>query len=571
MKKLTYLALFTFAALALSSCGGINKMKEMSAKEFYKVTPDPLEEKGGIVNMNVEVKYPANYFNKKAILSVTPVLKYAKGETAYTPKVFQGESVQANNQKIAYATGGTASLSGQVPFNEDMMKSEFIVRVEAELKGKKIPFGEFKLADGVMATAKLVMVDPKPVMVPDKFQRVIPESMMADLLYVINRADIRPSELKAEDWVKAMDYIKKASADAKIDLKGLEVSSYASPDGAVDLNDKLAQKREGSATDLLSKELKKSKVAEASNDGFIAKKYTAEDWDGFKKLMESSSIQDKELILRVLSMYSDPVVREKEIKNISAAFKVIADEILPQLRRSKLVISTDLVGYSDEELKGLWASNPDVLKVEEILYTATLFTDLNTKLAIYEKAAQNFPADYRGKLNAGYVNVLLGNADAAKADLDKAKEIQNTDAVNNNLGCVALLKGDQTKAQELFTASMGAGPAVNYNLGIIKLQQGDYDAAANYFGNVDEFNTALVKYLKKDLDGALATLGRAQKDSAKKDYLKAIVVGKQGKDDLFFECLRLAFAKDASLKDRAKVDIEFAKYAENETFKGLIK
>ena len=546
-------------------------MKEMSAKEYYKVSPEILEEHGDQVAMKIDVKYPAKYFNKKATLSVTPILKYEKGETAYPAKVFQGEGVQGNNQAISFATGGTATMSGTVPFTEDMMKSELLVRVEADLKGKKIPFGDFKLADGVVATPKLVMIDPKPVMIGDKFVRIVPESMMADILYVINRADIRASELKKAEWVKVMNFISKANADAKIDLKNLEVSAYASPDGAVELNDKLAQKREGSASEYLTKELKKSKVQKVSDAGFISKKYTAEDWDGFKKLMESSNIQDKELILRVLSMYSDPVVREKEIKNIAAAYKTIADEILPQLRRSKLTVNTDMVGYSDDELKGLWASNPDVLKLEEILYTATLFTDLNTKLAVYKKTSANYPTCFRAANNAGYVNLLLGNTDAAKADFERAKELKSSDVVNNNLACVALMNGDVAGAQELFTASMGAGPEVNYNLGIIKVIQGDYDAAANYFGNTDEFNTALVKYLKKDSDGALATLGRVEKDFAKKDYLRAVIAAKQSKDELVFESLRLAFAKDSALKKRAVVDIEFAKYFANDVFKGLVK
>jgi tetratricopeptide (TPR) repeat protein len=571
MKKLTYLALFTFAAFAISSCGGLNKMKEKAADVSYKVTPEILEEHGDQVAIKIDVKYPAKYFNKKATLTATPILKYEKGETAFTPKSVQGESVQANNQKIAFKTGGSVSYAASVPFTEDMMKSQLVVRVEAELKGKKLPFEDYKLADGVIATPKLVMIDPKPVLVADKFQKIMPESMMADILYVINRADIRASELKKEEWKKVMEYINKVNADAKADLKGLEVSSYASPDGAVDLNDKLAQKREGTASQYIEKELKKSKVEQIAQEGFLAKKYTAEDWEGFKKLMESSTIQDKELILRVLSMYSDPVVREKEIKNIASAYKAIAEDVLPQLRRSKLTVNVDKVGYTDEELKGLWVSDPDTLSLEEILYTATLFTDLNTKLAVYNKAGVNYPTCFRAKNNAGYVNILLGKTEDAKKNLTQAKELQNNDVVNNNLGCVALMSGDLAKAQELFTASMGAGTVVNYNLGIIKVIQGDYDAAANYFGNTDEFNTALVKCLKKDFDGSLATLGRIQKDFAKKDYLRAVVAAKQSKDELVFESLRLAVAKDSALKNRAKVDIEFAKYFDSEVFKGIVK
>ncbi len=519
----------------------------------------------------MDVKYPAKYFNKKAILNVTPVLKYDGGETAFAVKALQGESVQGNNQSISYATGGSVSYTGSVPFNESMMKSELVVRAEAELKGKRLAFPDYKIADGVIATPMLVMIDPKPVMVGDNFKRIIPESVMADILYVINRADVRTSELKKEDIVKLQEFLTSASADPKIDVKNLELSAYASPDGPLSLNDKLAQKRESTANTYIEKELKKSMAQKATQPGFINKKYTAEDWDGFKTLMEKSDIQDKELILRVLSMYSDPVVREKEIKNISQAYKIIAEKILPDLRRSKFIVNVDNIGYSDDELKGLFQSSPDSLKLEEILYTATLYSDLKTKLAVYQKAVDNFPTCFRAINNVGYIYVLLGDPANAKPAFEKAKALKNSDIVNNNLGVVALMNGQVDNAEGLFTASMGAGAVVNYNLGIIKVIKGDYDAAAKYFGNTDEFNTALVKYLKKDNEGALATINRIEKDFAKKDYLKAIIAAKQDKSDLVFESLRLAFAKDASLKNRAKVDMEFAKYFENDVFKGLVQ
>jgi hypothetical protein len=571
MKKLNFLVLFTFIALLLSSCGGLNKMQEMAADVSYTVTPELLEEHGDKVELKIDVKYPAKYFNKNAVLTATPVLVYENGETEYAPRVLQGEKVEANNQVILFATGGSAEYFGVVPFVDDMMKSDLVIRVTASIKEKSVEFEDYKIAEGVIATPKLVMVDPKPVMVGDKFERIIPESYMADIHYLINRAEVRSKELKQEDIEGMKAFLEEANANDRVDLKGIELSAYASPDGALELNDKLAQKREATADQYLEKELKTIKVDKVKEDGFVTKTYTAEDWDGFKKLMEASNIQDKELILRVLSMYSDPVVREKEIKNISKAFEAIAEEILPELRRSKFIVNADKIGYSDDELKALWKSDPDTLNLEEILYTATLFEDLDTKLAVYTKASENFPKCFRAINNVGYVNILKKDADAAEKALEKAKAMKENDIVNNNLGAVALLKGDVEKAEELFTASMGAGAVVNYNLGIINVIKGDYDKAASYFGNTDEYNTALVKYLKKDTEGAMATLNNVKCECALKYYLKAVLAADLDQDELVMESLRTAISKKAELKDRAKVDMEFAKYFENAAFKSIVE
>ena len=569
MKKFNYLALFTVAAIALSSCSGLNKMKDKASDVSYNVTPEVLETHGDKVAVKIEARYPAKYFNKKATLTAVPVLKYEAGETAFASKTLQGESVQANNQVVNFTTGGSVSHSAEVGFKDEMMKSKLYIRATAELKGKSLQFDDYPVADGVIATPKLVMVDPKPVMISDKFQRIVPDSYTASILYIINRFDVRRTELTKDEIKMLSDYIAKAQANERIDMKGAEISAYASPDGPLDLNEKLSKNRQGTAENYLTAQLKKEKVEDPK--GIISAKYTAEDWDGFKKLMEKSEIKDKELILRVLSMYSDPVVREKEIKNLSQAYEIIAKEILPQLRRSKLTVNTELIGLSDEELKSAWKNDPASLKEEEILYTATLYSDLSEKLAVYKKAGELYPDCLRAFNNEGYVLVLMGEADKAQKAFEKAKSLKDSDIINNNLGVAALMKGDIAKAEPLFTASTGAGAAVvNYNLGIIKIMQGDYDAAANYLGNTDEYNTALVKLLKKDFDGALATINRVEKDFAKKFYLKAVIAAKQGKDELVFESLRLALAQDASLKNRAKVDMEFAKYFENNVFKGLV-
>ena len=482
-------------------------MVDNSATVKYDVKPSPLETHAGQVEVTIKTQFPEKYFNKKAVVTATPILKYEGGQTAFEPTVLQGEKVEANNKVIPYA-GGDYTYTGKIAYKPEMMKSELVVEMSAQIKDKTpIPIPGIKIADGVIATSTLVKVDPKAVLLADNFQRVTSEAYNAEILYLINQADIRSNQLKKEDVVDLQDKLKAANADSLKQIKGAKISSYASPDGPYDLNEKLSDKRGTTAEKYLATTLKKLKIQGSDVQGFLNSVNTAEDWDGFKKLMEASNIQDKDLILRVLSMYSDPAVRDKEIKNISAAYDVIKVEVLPKLRRSQLFINVDDIGYSDQELMDLAKTDPDKLKIEEILHAAALTNDLNEKLAIYKVAAKNFPQDPRCFNNVGYVDLLLGNTADAKTAFEQAKAIKDSDVEKNNLGAVALMDGDLATAEQLFTSAMGAGDVVNYNMGIIKIKQGDYTAAVNYFGNKPSFNAALAQLLNKDADKAIATLG----------------------------------------------------------------
>jgi tetratricopeptide (TPR) repeat protein len=574
MKKLK-LNLLTLgvASIILSSCGGLNKMVENSKAVKYEVIPSPLETNGGEVAVTIKTTFPEKYFNKKAVVTATPILKYEGGQTEFEPTVLQGEKVEANNKVISYA-GGDYSYSGKIAYKPEMLKSELVVEMSAQIKTKtpvKIP--GIKIADGVIATSTLVKIDPKAVLVGDKFQRVTPESYNAEILYLINQSDVRNSEMKKEDIKKLQNQLTVASkANDKVAVKGAKISSYASPDGPMDLNEKLSGKRGEAAEKYLISELKKLKIQGYDVQGFLSKMATAEDWDGFKKLMEASSIQDKELVLRVLSMYSDPAVREKEIKNIAEAFNEIKDKVLPQLRRSQMFVNVDNIGLSDEQIIALAKSKPDTLKLEEILYAATLTKDMNEKASIYQVAAKNFPTEFRPINNLGYVYLQMGKTADAKAAFEAAKAIENNDVVKNNLGAIALMDGDIAKAEELFTSAMGAGDVVNYNLGIIKIKQANYPAAVNYFGNKPSFNAALAQLLNKDTDKALTTLGElGESTDAIVYYLKAVAGARGGKEDVVLNNLRRAVELDASLKAYAKKDAEFLKYAANEGFTAIVQ
>lgn len=577
-RSISYFAFFLAGILLLSSCGSLDKMKKAAGGIKYEATPNPLELKGTDVTVaSVKVNYPPKFFMKKAVVQITPVLQYAGKEVALEPFTVQGESVEGNNPKIKYLEGGsyTSNAFKPITYTDDMAISTLVLKSEAWFAGKetkKLALPDVKVADGVLASQKLVMIDPRPISMGDKFVRTTSDSYQSEILYVINKSDVRSSETKKDGIKKLEEYITATKSDPSKQLKGIEISAYASPDGPMDLNTKLSKARQGTANDFLKKELKKAKISDTDKADLWSLMNTPEDWDGFKALMEQSDIKDKELVLRVLSMYQDPAVREKEIKNMSKTFEVIAEKILPQLRRSKITAKVDMVGHSDDEIKALFQSNPDSLKLEELLYAGgKLFTDNATRLAVYQKAAQKFPDCVRAWNNVGYVYVLMNKPADAKAAFEKAQAIKDLDIVKNNLGVCALMQGDMETASNLFTAVAQNVDVANYNNGIIQLVKGNYDVALKYFGNTPEFNTALAKLLNKDVEGAMSTLNNVKSEDAKVYYLKAIIGARSDNTEVIFNNLRTAVGKDASLKAKAKNDLEFGKYFTNDTFKSIVE
>jgi Flp pilus assembly protein TadD len=565
---LSYLATL-LAAIVLGSCSGLNKMKDKASGVQYSANPQVLESKGGEVEVTVTGKFPPKYFNKKAVLEVTPVLKSASGETAFKSIKVQGESVQGNDKAINYTNGGDFTYTDKVPYSPAMKVSTLEVRAKGSLKKTAVDFPGIKIGDGVIATEFLVVKDPRAISMADKFQRETPESYEADIKFLINKADVRATETKKEELKNFNTTFASVKQDSSKQIKDLTISAYASPDGSLELNENLAEKRKESANKYFAGELKKRKLNKEVDENIFKYLTTPEDWDGFKTLLEKSDVRDKELILRVLSMYSDPVVREREIKNISAAFEEVKDKILPELRRSKLILNVNAVGKSDEQLTSIAASDPQSLNIEELLYAASLTSDMNQKLNIYQAAATKYADDVRAKNNVGYALINLNRLDEAKTALEGAKAVQDNDVVKNNLGVVAMKQGDLKAAEELFTSAMGAGETVSYNLGIIKIIQGKYADAINYFGNTNEVNAALAKLLAKQNDAALSTLNNIKSEDAIVYYLRAIVGARTSNTDMLYNNLRIAAGKSAELKANAKTDMEFGKYFNEDTFKSI--
>ncbi|MGE4568597.1 MAG: tetratricopeptide repeat protein [Bacteroidales bacterium] len=573
MKKVHLILLMAFAvtvAFTASGCSGLKKMRKKADTVQYTTNPNPLEVHGGVVAVDVAVNYPKRYFAKKVTLDATPVLKYSAGSKDLQKFAAQGQKVRGNNKVIVKKTGGTVNYSDKFAYTPDMQASELFAQIVGSKKKKSLEFPQVKLADGIIATSQLLSVAPKPVIGKDTYKRITEDAIEGQIMYQINRAEVRKSELQGESIQKLKEEMAAAKANERVEIKGAQVLAYASPDGAFDFNANLSDKRKGTAQSVFVKELSAAKIAENSGDDFLQLLNTPEDWEGFKTLMEQSSIKDKELILRVLSMYSDPEVREREIKNLSAAFTEIKDQILPQLRRSRLRLNLNIIGLSDDEIREISKTNPSALKIEEILYAATLTQDLKEKAAIYEAAVKSYPNDWRTKNNLGAIYLQSGRVADAESLFAAARQLKDDAAVQNNLGAVAMVKGDFAKAEELYNAAAGAGAEVNYNKGMLNVSKGKYSEAITLFGNEADVNAALAKLLAKDNNGALTILNSIQNPSPLAYYLKAVVGARTANADLVYTNLREA-SKDAALKARAKSDFEFIKYANDATFKSIVQ
>jgi tetratricopeptide (TPR) repeat protein len=407
-----------------------------------------------------------------------------------------------------------------------------------------------------------------PLSLKDTYQRIVPEQKVADILYSINRADIKTSELKAADITALKDYVAMTALNDRMAVKGFTTSSYASPDGPLTLNEKLSVERGKAAEKYLKKEY--GKMPELTN--LFSSKTTAEDWDGFKTLVQESSLADKDLILRVLSMYQDPVVREKEIKNMSTAYLALADEILPQLRRSKFIVDVDLIGLSDEEIRAAIKSDASALSYEQMLYAATLTTDVNEQLKYYEMATVKDPKDYRAWNNVGWAYLNMGKADEAMVAFEKAKALKNDDVVKNNMGFAALLKEDFKGASEYFGSMSAATPESKFGLGTIALHDGKYDQAVNLLGDKPSMNLALAQLLKGDINKAKTTMDAVPPcKCGAPSYLKAVIAARLDNKDGVLNNLREAIGYNTDWKNYAMTDLEFAKYFTDDAFIALTK
>ena len=536
------------------------------AAEYIKADPQPLELVAGKVPVTISATIPPKWFPKNATLKVIPVLRYDNGEAWGKSFDYQGEKVAGNALVIPQNTGANVTMNTSFDYIPAMQTSELYLTFSAKVGKKEVALPDIKIGDGVLATASLLNAGSEiPAISPDKFQRIIKEAYDADIMFLIQQAELRASELKKStlsDWKGVV-----ANADqAPNQNVDVEISAYASPDGGFTLNEKLAEKREQNTNKYLSQELKKAKI-----DVPVNAKYTAQDWEGFKALVEKSNIQDKQLILSVLSMYKDSEQREKEIKNLSSVFSVLADEILPQLRRSRLTANIEIIGKSDEQIAQIAASDPKSLTVEELLYAAAIANNNTTKETIYKKATELYSSDFRGFNNLGVIDFQNGKIANAESNFNKALSLSNNSPETNfNLGLISLTKGDIAKAQQFLGKASGVSE-LNSALGLIAVANGNYSQAVSSFGNSASNNSALAQILTKDYSKAQATLNAVKNPDATTSYLKAIVAARTNNLNDVVTNLTQAVKLDPSLAKKAGNDLEFVKYVTNPNFVNLIK
>lgn len=563
MNKKQIISSFLLVSL-IALITGCSSLKPL-ATDYVKAEPQPLELVAGKVPVTINATFPQKWFAKKATITVIPVLRYDGGEAWGNSYVFQGEKATGNGQVISYKEGGNVTMHSSFDYTPAMMSSQLYLTFKAKLGKKEVSLPDMKIGDGVLATAALLDAgSEEPAIAPDKFQRIIKEHYDADILFLIQRAEIRSSELRKEsvqDWKGIVENANQAP-NQNVDV---EISAYASPDGGYKLNEKLAGQRESNTKTTISKDLKKAKI-----DVPINAHYTAQDWEGFKTLVQKSNIQDKELILRVLSMYNDSEQREREIKNISSVFSVLADEILPQLRRSRLTANIEIIGKSDEEITALSKSNPRSLNVEELLYAATLTNDLTEQSRIYNEATKLYPNDARAFNNAGVTEYLAGNVLNAEKLFNQANKLQQgLPEVNLNLGFISLVKEDKAQAEQYFGNASGVAQ-LNAARGHLAVLNGNYNQAVTAFNDTKSNNAALAQILAKDYNKASNTLKAVANPDATTSYLKAIVGARTNNLNEVTTNLAQAIKLNPNLASKALKDVEFSKYITNRDFLNIV-
>ena len=556
MKKTMLLSVVAMAML--TSCGG--GLKSLSADNF-KVVPNPLETEGGQVQATINGMFPEQYMNRKAVITVIPELRYVKDGMQQAVKgqsaTFQGEKVMGNDQTISYLLGGHYTMKTAFPYEPAMQQSDLYLTFDAKVGNKAVKVPAVKVADGIIATSELyhqTVASAQPCVAQDAFQRVTEQRYDANIKFLIQQAELRKSELQSnsvQDFVRLLQQI--ARDQEGLNLSSVEISAYASPDGGVKLNEQLATKRQQNTESYVRQQLKDAKL-----EGGISSEYTAQDWEGFQELVRASNIPDKEVILRVLSMYQDPQEREQQIKNMSAGFKELAEGILPELRRARMTINYEVIGRDDEQIFNQYRQDASKLSVEELIYAASIAPTDTEKEDILKTTARLYTQDGRAYNNLGTLAMQQGKNDEARRYFQQAQAVQQLPETSANLGLLALQQGDTQTAENLIAKSAGAN-GLGEALGNLHLAQGNYALAQQDFGYRSSNSAALAQLLNKDYARAQQTLKNVKNSDAMTDYIAAIVQARQDNYDAAASFLRSALQKDPSLRQYADKDLELKK------------
>lgn len=558
-KKFYYLAL-GIAVLGMTGC---SKKLAQFQSNYFTTIPTPLETVGETVPGTVKGNIPAKFMLKNAKVTATPVLQWATGLDSYNeasaqPVIFQGEDVRANGQVINYMNGGVVNIPFNIAYQPAMAKSTLYLDFSVDQNGKIYTLPRVKVGEGVLATSTLASAKTiTPAIAKDNFEKVITEKYSADIHFLINQANIRANQTDKADYIDLNKKLIEANAAPNQEIAGITINSYASPEGSLEFNTKLAEQREANTTKLIEGQLNKDKITEF---GELTASFTPEDWAGFEQLVEKSNIQDKDLILSVLKLYPDPVEREREIRNLSSVFNELADQILPQLRYSRVMATINTLGKSDQELLNLFNTDPTKLTEDEMLYLATLTNDNMKKMEVYNRAAELHARDYRTYNNLGVTQYIAGDYDGALANFDYAHRLNSSAKEPElNMGIVSLLKNEYAKANEQLGQAAGL-PEYGDAMGVYYLEKGDLQNAIRSFGSLKTNNAALAQILNKDYSAASNILNGIKNPDATTYYLQAIVGARTNNMNAVINNLRQAIRLDNKYLTRAQNDLEFARY-----------
>ncbi len=555
MRKVFSFILFSAVAVLLSSCS--SKLGDLSADNFT-VTPNPLEAQAGEVPASIAGVFPEKYLKKNAVVTVIPELRYGNNEVAQGEgQTFQGEKVLGNDQTISYRLGGRYTMNTSFTYVPAMLSSDMYLTFQAKVGKKSVSIPDVKVAVGVIATSELykqTLLADGGVLAPDSFQRITQQKQEAKIRFLVNQANIRKSELESnsvKDFVAMLHQIN--DDQERLNIQNVEIQAYASPEGGFEFNNKLSQKRQDITEDYVHSTLKGTSL-----DPNIDAHYTAQDWEGFKELVAVSNIQDKDVIIRVLEMYSDPEERERQIRNMSEGFQELATGILPELRRSRMIINYETIGRSDEELMKQYSDDPSRLSVEELLYTATLVDNNADKTAIYKKTTELYPSDARAYNNLASMAMIDGDVSKAKDYLDEAIKVNPDQAEPYaNRGLLELIDGDKEKAEADIAKATTLGD-VSYAQGVLEISKGNYSSAVDLLKGDNTNTLALAQLLNKDYSGAVETLDNATSKDGLNSYLHAIVAARRDNKYAANSYLKQALEQDPSLEEYASKDLELA-------------
>ena len=571
MKRLLFVTSVVAFGLVMGACNDLKKMAANADDINYSVNPKVLEVHNGQVAVNITGNFPEKYFRKKVSATLTPTLVWDGGEKALTPIYVQGEKISGNGQVIKYKPGGAFSYNDKFDYSPEMRRSKLVLKITAVKGTKEAEFDPEDIAEGIVATPELVKLTAgKSSSAASNFKKDNAASKIAAINYDKNKAEIKSSETKKSEIAEMQKYIKESKDNDRVRFDGVELKSYASPEGTQEINKKVSNDRSNSASKFAKNEFKGVNGADGSN--FFKSLVTEEDWEGFKTAVQNSNLADKDMIIRVINMNSDPDKREEEIRNMKSTFDELEKEVLPSLRRSEIVINVTNIGKTDDEIAKAFKEDPSKLSFTEIMHYGEITEDAHKRVEIYTKATELFPEEWSAYNNLGAALYETKDYQAAKVALEKAKSKSNGNAtVLNNMGNIALSEGNIAEAEANYSSATGVNEA-SAGQGVIAIKKGQYANASNFYGDDCSFNAGLAKVLNKENDAALKALDcGAEKDDALNYYLKAVVCARKTDNEGVFNNLRTACQKDSKLKDFAAKDVEFINLFENDTFKSIVK